>query len=660
MKKCLLLVILSFLLVGCKHHDEPANSGSVHFDFFKVMSPSADLATYMCATPWLTNSEITPDFVNVLNDDGYFLMSDDADSVRVGSHYAHLPGKEGLHSYVGPHNLFWLDYINPPSKTAADSSWRKVSGAIGWYSGTDTGRGQVYFPVDSIHNASLNATFASGKSIINVGFELPFVLHHDIFSMGPNEQKIYKATEIKLEHVLKVLIHHLTSADDQIYAALNEPLSAQDRIFGFTQFWTEVKYNFAFFNQVPELDWNHVLYQTLPKLQSRQSNDEYYRTLEEVCALLHDGHTDITPPAYIENQLDYPAVTLSPIEGNPIVINVSVPLEKDLPIGSKIIEVDGTDVNSLLKERVFPYISASTEYIAVDKGIRDLLEGPEGSKVDITVMRPDGSKEMVPLIRNRSTLNVHWVNPTPERGLLDFRKLSNGLAYVALNRFNNPHIDDLFNSYADSILSCKALIIDLRYNGGGNSGVGYNIVGHFTDKPFQTSSWKSPTHTAAYKAWGSFIAGRPDSTLSPSDLEHKEDFLGNRWYYEPAGTWGPSKGSVIRMPIVLLIGHETASAAEDFVVAMDQLGIAKKIGSNTFGSTGQPLTIRLPGGGSARICTKRDTYANGKEFVGYGIAPDFRVEETVDDLIHHRDPVLAYAINYLEKGSTTDGSHPTR
>jgi len=36
------------------------------------------------------------------------------------------------------------------------------------------------------------------------------------------------------------------------------------------------------------------------------------------------------------------------------------------------------------------------------------------------------------------------------------------------------------------------------------------------------------------------------------------------------------------------------------------------------GSTGQPLFIKLPGGGSARVRSKRDLLPDGAEFVGKG------------------------------------------
>ena len=73
------------------------------------------------------------------------------------------------------------------------------------------------------------------------------------------------------------------------------------------------------------------------------------------------------------------------------------------------------------------------------------------------------------------------------------------------------------------------------------------------------------------------------------------------------------------IPTVILIGYNTASAAEDFLIYTENQKHMIKIGEPTFGSTGQPMPYDLPDGGSARVCTKKDTYPSGKEFVGFGI-----------------------------------------
>lgn len=102
------------------------------------------------------------------------------------------------------------------------------------------------------------------------------------------------------------------------------------------------------------------------------------------------------------------------------------------------------------------------------------------------------------------------------------------------------------------------------------------------------------------------------------------------------------------VPIVILFGPGTASAAEDFLVIVDPIEHITFVGESTFGSTGQPMRINLPGGGRARICTKRDSYPDGRDFVGYGIQPDVVVKITVDAIRAGRDPVLDRGIQVLK------------
>ena len=75
----------------------------------------------------------------------------------------------------------------------------------------------------------------------------------------------------------------------------------------------------------------------------------------------------------------------------------------------------------------------------------------------------------------------------------------------------------------------------------------------------------------------------------------------------------------------------------------------KLVGEPTGGSTGQPLFFDLPGGGRARVCTKRDTYPDGKEFIGVGIQPHVRAHQTVADFRAGRDTVLETGLAELRK-----------
>ncbi|WP_319004713.1 S41 family peptidase [Microbulbifer variabilis] len=107
------------------------------------------------------------------------------------------------------------------------------------------------------------------------------------------------------------------------------------------------------------------------------------------------------------------------------------------------------------------------------------------------------------------------------------------------------------------------------------------------------------------------------------------------------------------VPTYVLIGRNTASAAEDFLVYADSLEHFTTVGEPTYGSTGQPMIVDLPGGGTFRVCTKRDTYPDGREFVGYGIQPDILVERTLDIVRSGEDKVLDRAFADLESSITS-------
>lgn len=96
-----------------------------------------------------------------------------------------------------------------------------------------------------------------------------------------------------------------------------------------------------------------------------------------------------------------------------------------------------------------------------------------------------------------------------------------------------------------------------------------------------------------------------------------------------------------------MTGPQTFSAAEDFVVAFNAVKRGVTVGEATGGSTGQPLMMRLPGGGGARICIKRDLTPDGHEFVGIGLTPDVAAHQSVEALRAGRDAVLERALRVL-------------
>jgi C-terminal processing protease CtpA/Prc len=59
----------------------------------------------------------------------------------------------------------------------------------------------------------------------------------------------------------------------------------------------------------------------------------------------------------------------------------------------------------------------------------------------------------------------------------------------------------------------------------------------------------------------------------------------------------------ITVPIVVLVGHGTACAAEEFIIYLDFIKRATLVGQVTFGSAAQPLFFDLPRGIRLKIAT---------------------------------------------------------
>jgi carboxyl-terminal processing protease len=406
------------------------------------------------------------------------------------------------------------------------------------------------------------------------------------------------------------------------------PIPEAERLAGFARLWSEVKYNFAFFDHVPEVDWDGILLAYIPKVQAAQTDVEYYRVLRQCIALLRDGHTSVWGPSD-EPFFELP-VRVQAVRGEAVIVEVC-PAEnvkneqqrKELQAaalrpGDVVARIDGRSVQQVLSETLYPFIAASTAQERDLEAYAKLLCGPYGTAVVLEVIRSDGSEAKVKLTRGRYPFS----HPPNE---FQCRALAGGVVYVNLPGFGSDQVVREFDGVFAQIRSAEGLILDVRRNSGGSTDNGYAILSRLIDKSVPGSHWKTRKYIAAFRAWG------------------REE----QWEQGDHGMIEPHETKHYAGPVVVLTGPETASAAEDFVVAFHACGRGQVIGQRTCGSTGQPLTVPLPGGGGARICTKRDTYPDGREFVGIGVIPDVEVEPTRADIAAARDPVLSKALEVL-------------
>jgi len=431
-----------------------------------------------------------------------------------------------------------------------------------------------------------------------------------------------------------------------------DELTPTERLYGLSLIWKEADYNFPRFQDLPALDWDSAYQAYIPKVLTAETTVDYYRLLIRFTALLRDGHTQVTMPSSVFEQhvFDQPHLRLEAVKGRAIVWAAADSLTSQIPLGSEVVAVDGTPTTEFLHTNVYPYMSGTSPRFRRSLGNGwyvngiGLLWGRAGSEVAVTIRTPDGEERTVPLTRSSSSVRASWAQLDRSRssGSFEFRWIDDAYAYVALNTFADAAQVARFDSIASELRSANGVIIDLRQNGGGGDDVAKPIIArHLTSDTLEGSRSRTRVNDAARRAWGRYADQEWAREYAPYYTGEAFRELGRNAVVPDTSV------AKIDVPVVVLIGRNTGSAAEDFLVWLDGLDAVTLVGEPTTGSTGMPLSLDLPGGASARILTKHDTYPDGREFLGVGVQPDIFVEPTVEDLIAGRDGMLMRALEVL-------------
>ncbi|MCK4662207.1 MAG: S41 family peptidase [Bacteroidales bacterium] len=167
--------------------------------------------------------------------------------------------------------------------------------------------------------------------------------------------------------------------------------------------------------------------------------------------------------------------------------------------------------------------------------------------------------------------------------------------------------------------SKDGIIIDIRWNGGGNSVNSDAVAGRFADNK------------------------KVYCKLRRKNGVGKNDF--SDWidcYIEP-------KGEQYTKPVVVLTSRKTFSTAESFVLAMQVLPQVTIVGDTTGGGTGNPIFRELPNSWTYRLSTLYTVTANNLIVDGKGIFPDIVIKTSVEDSINGIDRILEKGIEIIER-----------
>ena len=416
-------------------------------------------------------------------------------------------------------------------------------------------------------------------------------------------------------------------------------ITQSEKIAGLSSVWMEVRRSFPFRERLITLDADYV--QSISAVSSTPDLKSYYRELQKFLASLHDGHTFISLPKGMYMTKSRPSLGVTRVGNDAVVTWIRSDLLSYIPLGSIVQTVDGhtyAEAASLADVTVF----ASSKQVRLDTDFILAMEGEKESVANLTITTPDDVVRNVQVIRGqRWPEGATIVDLVPDSNVAVTLKWidKNNIAYLAINNFSSELIYQSFLENLNSLKAAKYLVLDLRRNNGGNDSIAYKILSHFLKVPVKGNSSRRYVYDPEYR----LEQIQSSEQVAPENLGMRQINI------QPDIIQPSTKSSRLKCKLIILTGHDTVSAAEDFIVAASSIKHIR-IGEFTAGSTGQPIIVPLPGGGSAHIVSKHDAYPSGEEFVGIGIAPNFEVLPTVEDIRSGRDVVIQKTVELIKTG----------
>ena len=245
----------------------------------------------------------------------------------------------------------------------------------------------------------------------------------------------------------------------------------------------------------------------------------------------------------------------------------------------------------------------SSEKMPVDEAVR-LIRGEIGTSVTI-LLRRAGVAEPIEVKIVRQTIQIPVIN-TYARG--------DGIFVIELYSFSE-NSTDLFRGALRTFFESGAtkLILDLRGNPGG-----------YLDAAVQMASYFLPV----------------------GDVIVTEDFVGKAGNVSDRSL-GYNVFANKRLSMAILIDQGSASASEILAGALQQHGVAKLVGTRSFGKGSVQQLMQLGGGAELKVTIARWLTPNGQSISDGGLKPDIKADRTQDDVKAGKDPQKDAAITWL-------------
>ncbi|WP_105616121.1 S41 family peptidase [Vallitalea okinawensis] len=440
-------------------------------------------------------------------------------------------------------------------------------------------------------------------------------------------------------------------------------LSKQEQfIIDFDFLYKELKENYILFDYKQEaLELNlEDEYQKYKEQVVNAVNDrQFYRICLQFIGLFKDGHMNFNTSNYdtryaIRSKINTDYTQLfdyKVIEGRPIIIAAQKSFDI---VGWEIISLNGipfTEVESNIKKVMNPQSQINGEilsyfslfYETIPDQVDILLKNKEGAQKTVTI---DFQKKYT-IDKEKGSENINF-GYYHENDLPSYNILDKNIGYILIPSFaTSPK--DIIRQFEKIVLKLEeadvnGVIIDLRYNGGGNESF-RDILGYLTDNEIDICNFR-------YKKTERFMDIYYFRTIAESQRHTKSRDAEEG--YSPWWTWRilPNDNQYLNtLPVVILSNEYTYSSSDSFISACLEYDLGTVISNRVvLSGGGLPTTVSLPSKNYQVSYGMWEGWSSDFSYQTEGkvMEPDLLAFQSLDDYYKDIDTFVEKALEILK------------
>ena len=371
------------------------------------------------------------------------------------------------------------------------------------------------------------------------------------------------------------------------------------------------------------VDWNAVRETYAPDVAAATTQSEARQLIRQALKELGESHFYVIPAELYEDMSGGPrgqgecGFRVRVIDGHAVVVRVisdSPGEEAGVQRGWELLAAGDSDLRSFIEKLGAEYAGSPTLTSKLSIAAGGKLRGEIGDELPLRFLDGEGRERTVSLrLAEPRGHKAVFSNLPP--AWIDFRaeRLAGDIGYLFLSIFMDPTFTmGEFNEAMTSFQDCSGVVVDLRGNGGGITGMAPGLAGWFVQ----------------------------ESDRSLGEMITRDSHLNLRVRPRPNAYSGP---------LAVLVDALSASTSEFLAAGLQDLGRARLFGSRSAGAALVANMIRLPNGDGFEYAFADYESTGGGRIEGKGIVPDVEAPYSRAALLAGEDAALAAAVAWINE-----------